>query len=197
MAPSHDLSLRLELVRLTRGSGGLRLAIADGVDSTTIVEVEGRKFPLAHVVRAIHRRSVVEIHHELRAVQASGVGGMSRRSRTGASLFRMLPGFLRRLLCGAILRFPRFAKRHTGTLLVFAVGIFGSGSAGWGLSAPGIHDLSIVIGTIAQRAAADSSAEAREVLCLTVSANHELVDGGPKARFARELARLVSAATIR
>jgi len=37
MATSHDLRLHLELVRLTRGIGGLRLAIADGVERLEVL----------------------------------------------------------------------------------------------------------------------------------------------------------------
>ena len=49
-----------------------RLVLFDDVDINTIVEVEveGHRFPLAHVVRATNRRSVRELHDEIRAVQA-------------------------------------------------------------------------------------------------------------------------------
>lgn len=64
------------------------------------------------------------------------------------------------------------------------------GGAGWGLSAPGVHNLSIVVGGITARAApAEHDASPRELLCLTVSANHEVVDGAPLARFSSDLAR--------
>ena len=49
-----------------------RLIVFDDVDVVTIVEIvaDGQSFPLAHIVRAANRRSVREIHDEIRAVQA-------------------------------------------------------------------------------------------------------------------------------
>jgi pyruvate/2-oxoglutarate dehydrogenase complex dihydrolipoamide acyltransferase (E2) component len=63
------------------------------------------------------------------------------------------------------------------------------------MSAPGIHNLSVVIGGIGQRAHVDGDAlTTRHVLCVTVSANHELVDGAPLARFSHELSTLLERA---
>lgn len=169
-----------------------RLVLFDEVDAATIVEVnvEGRPFALAHVLRGIHRRSVRDLHDELRAVQAAGVRSLSPGLRVASALFLRAPGPLRRLGYRAALGFPDFAKRHTGTVLVTAVGMFGGG-AGWGLSAPGIHNLSIVIGGIAAQPPAPGTPAPHETLRVTVSANHELVDGAPLARFVRDLAGLV------
>ncbi len=171
-----------------------KVVVFEDVDATTIVEVEvdGRPFPLAHVLRAINRRSLRDLHEELRSVQSSGVRSLPKAARLGMRLLLSTPGFVRRPLYGAALRFPHLARRHTGTLLVSAVGMFSEGASGWGLSAPGLHNLSIIIGGIARRPAADAAEAPRQVLCLTVSANHALVDGAPLARFARDLSRRVS-----
>lgn len=173
-----------------------RLVLFDEVDATALVEVEveGRPFALAHVLRRIDRRGVRELHDELRAVKTAGLRSTSPAVRAGSRLLLAAPGFLRRLVFRALLLSPRRARRHVGTLLVSAVGMFGGG-AGWGLSAPGVHDLSIVVGGIAARPrAAPDAAAPREVLCLTVSANHEVVDGAPLARFVGTLAGLVEGA---
>jgi pyruvate/2-oxoglutarate dehydrogenase complex dihydrolipoamide acyltransferase (E2) component len=174
-------------VHALRGWFG-RMVLFEDVDVTTIIEVdvEGRKFGLAHVLRAVNRRTPREIHDEIRSVQHAGTGALPSFLRRAARVFLRLPGPVRRLAFRFLLRFPRLAKRHTGTVLLTAVGMFGGG-AGWGLSAPGIHGLSIVVGGIAWRSAAEGQPGAREVLCLTVSANHELIDGAPLARFVRDL----------
>lgn len=60
-----------------------------------------------------------------------------------------------------------------------------------------MHNLSIVVGGIAQRAPVETNgSESREMLCLTVSANHELVDGAPVARFVRRLTGLIEGADL-
>ncbi|MBI5545634.1 MAG: 2-oxo acid dehydrogenase subunit E2 [Deltaproteobacteria bacterium] len=173
-----------------------RMVLFKDVDATTIVEVkvDGRPFALAHVVRGINRRSAGDIHDEIRSVQTSGMRSLPSVIRVGSRLFLMLPGFLRRLVYRALLRFPQLAKRHTGTMLVTAVGMFSSGP-GWGFSAPGIHNLSIVVGGIAPRPpTVAGESEPREVLFLTVSANHDMVDGAPLARFARDFTRRLESA---
>ena len=168
-----------------------RLVLFEAVDVTVLVEVqvEGRPFALAHVVRDAHRRPLRELHAELRAVQAGGVGAGQRR---GFGALLLLPGPLRRLLFRALLRSPARAKAQAGTVLLSAVGMFGGG-VGWGLSAPGLHGLSVIVGGIAPRPAPDG-APGREVLCLTVSADHALVDGAPLARFVHALRTLLEEA---
>ncbi len=165
-----------------------RLVEFEDVDATVIVEVmvEDRRFALAHVVRDLHRRSVQDLHDELRAVKTGGLRTLPPALRLGSWLVLHTPAAVRRLGYRAVLGAPAFAKRHTGTMLVSAVGMFGTG-VGWGLSAPGIHDLSILVGGIAPRPPLTPTAGPREVLCLTVSANHEIVDGAPLARFVRDL----------
>jgi pyruvate/2-oxoglutarate dehydrogenase complex dihydrolipoamide acyltransferase (E2) component len=181
-------------VHALRGWFG-RIVLFEDVDATTVVEVEvdGRPFALAHVVRAINRRTIRDIHDEIRSVQRTGVRSVGAVVRLAMRVVLHVPGALRRLIYRVLLRFPGFAKRHTGTVLVTAVGMFGGG-AGWGFSAPGIHGLSIVVGGIASRAAATGGDPApREILCLTVSADHDLIDGAPLARFVRTLRTLVEA----
>lgn len=165
-----------------------RSVLFEDVDATTIVEVEieGRPFPMAHIVRAVNRRTVREIHDDLRSTKAAGLRSTSAGLRLAIQLILLLPGLLRRLVYRLLLRFPRLAKRRTGTVLLTAVGMF-SGGAGWGFSAPGIHGLSIVVGGIAMRSST-------EVLCLTVSADHDLIDGAPLARFVRDLRARIEAA---
>ena len=164
-----------------------RSVLFDDVDVSTILEVfvQGRPFGLAHVVRAVNRRTPRDIHDELRATQAKGTGSVAPGLRLVTRAALLIPGPIRRFLFGALLRFPHLAKRHTGTVLLSAVGMFGGGP-GWGLSAPGIHGLSIVVGGIAIRPAPAGQAQTRQVLCLTVSADHDVIDGAPLARFVRD-----------
>jgi pyruvate/2-oxoglutarate dehydrogenase complex dihydrolipoamide acyltransferase (E2) component len=168
-----------------------RLVMFEDVDVTTIVEVdvEGRRFGLARVVRDANRRSFRDIHNEIRSVQSAG--SMPRGLRWAAKGMLFAPGPLRRGIFRFLLCFPRFRKQHTGTVLLTAVGMFGGG-AGWGFSAPGIHGLSIVVGGIASRnGRGEDDPLGREVLYLTVSADHELIDGAPLARFIRDLRELI------
>lgn len=186
-----------EVHALRDALGGL--VLFEDVDASTIVEVdvEGRRFALAHVVRNIHLRGVAEISGELQTIQTAGLASLSPGLRGRTRLLLSVPGPLRRAAYRAVFAFPELVKRHIGTLLVSSVGMFGRG--GWGFSAPGVHNLSIVIGGLVLRPpipGTSNEAGPREVLCLTVSANHEVVDGAPVARFVRHATDLMESAEL-
>lgn len=64
--------------------------------------------------------------------------------------------------------------------------MFGGGG-GWGIGL-GAHTLSVAIGGIAEKPlAVDGGIEIREVVNLTLSFDHDIVDGAPAARFAKRL----------
>jgi pyruvate/2-oxoglutarate dehydrogenase complex dihydrolipoamide acyltransferase (E2) component len=66
--------------------------------------------------------------------------------------------------------------------------------AGWGIPLAG-HTLSVTIGGIHPRPVlCDGQLESREHLCLTVSFDHDIVDGAPAARFVQRFAALVEEA---
>lgn len=175
-----------------------RVVLFDEVDATVMIEVkvEDRHFALARVLKDTNRRGVRDLSEEIRSVQASGMSSLTSGMQKGSRWFLRMPGFVRRSIFRLLLRSPRFAKRHTGTVLLTSVGMFGDGP-GFGFSAPGIHNLSIVIGGIGTRApAVQSDFGPREVLCLTLSANHEIVDGAPLARFVHSLKKHIETADL-
>ncbi len=179
-----------------RRDGLGRLVHFDTVDATVIVEVdhEGRPFPYAHVMRGLERRTFRELNDELHHVKRHGLPTSSGATRAATRAWLSMPAPLRRASYRALLASPKLTQKHTGSLLVSAVGMFGDGAA-FGLSAPGLHELSIVLGGATKRASTDpDDPSPREVLCATVSANHAIVDGAPLARFVGELARCVGEA---
>jgi pyruvate/2-oxoglutarate dehydrogenase complex dihydrolipoamide acyltransferase (E2) component len=71
--------------------------------------------------------------------------------------------------------------------------MFGSGG-GWGIPITN-YPVQLTVGGIAERPAlVDGSVEAREFLAVTVSVDHDTVDGAPAARFAERLRSLVESA---
>jgi pyruvate/2-oxoglutarate dehydrogenase complex dihydrolipoamide acyltransferase (E2) component len=81
-------------------------------------------------------------------------------------------------------------KRSGGTVGLTSVGMFGTRS-GWGLGMP-VHSLAVMVGGIAQKpGVVDGRIEAREYLDLTLSFDHNIVDGAPAARFAQKCADLI------
>ncbi len=71
-----------------------------------------------------------------------------------------------------------------------AVGMFGGGS-GWGIPIPA-PTLLVTVGGIGEKPGVVAGQIAvREYLSLTVSFDHEIVDGAPAARFTRRLKELI------
>jgi pyruvate/2-oxoglutarate dehydrogenase complex dihydrolipoamide acyltransferase (E2) component len=167
-----------------------RLILFDDVDISLPVERSGQGQPvvLQTVIRAANRKSVWEIHREIRDLQTKTLA----ETPWGRWLrwYVRIPGFFRRLFYRIVQRIPTVIKGFNGTVLVTSVGMFGIG-AGWGVPMPG-HTLSLTVGGIEFKPVfINSEFQNREHLCLTVTFDHDIVDGAPAARFIQRLARLV------
>jgi len=174
-----------------------RLILFEEVDCTTMIEIEfqGQKFPLAHIVRAINKRSLKEIHDEIRAVQADPeASGSLQRPQKLIGAFLLLPAFIRDLFYGIIQRSPRLFKQQVGTVMVTAVGMFGQGG-GWGITPGSFYTTNILLGGIAQKPAViDGQIAVREFLNITIGLDHDIIDGAPAARFTQRFKELIESA---
>jgi pyruvate/2-oxoglutarate dehydrogenase complex dihydrolipoamide acyltransferase (E2) component len=104
--------------------------------------------------------------------------------------YTLIPAFARHRLYRLLHRAPHLVKKMSGTVMVTAVGMFGQG-AGWGIALPG-HTLAITIGGIVSRPVVhNAQLENREHLCLTISFDHDIIDGAPAARFTQRFKELV------
>jgi pyruvate/2-oxoglutarate dehydrogenase complex dihydrolipoamide acyltransferase (E2) component len=168
-----------------------QLVLFDEVDVTTMIEVQAgdERFPLPHVIRAVNKRPFAELHAEIRGHQAARQRQPNPYERL-IPLYTLVPGPLRRLVWKALYRRPPLAKRYFGTTILTSVGMFGQG-AGWGIMMP-LYTLGVTLGGIVDRPVlVDGQVEAREHLCLTLSFDHDIVDGAPAARFAQHLKELL------
>jgi pyruvate/2-oxoglutarate dehydrogenase complex dihydrolipoamide acyltransferase (E2) component len=191
LARALDADRRLQAYRDWRG----RLVLFDDVDVVTLVESEVDAVAVPHVIRAANRRTLREIHQEIRRIQAEP-GASAQRSGLLARLSPWVPGLLRRLFLRALRRNPQWLKRSAGTVLVTAVGMFGSG-AGWAVGIVPLHTLCLTVGGITRKPGiVDGRIEVREYLAVTASIDHDVVDGAPAARFARRLREIVEGADL-
>lgn len=166
-----------------------QLVIFDEVDANMLfeVEVDGHKTIRPHIIRGINQRSLREIHDEIRAFQS---GHAASRESTFIDAFVRLPGFIRRLFLWTLFKSPRMIKDYYGTVMVSSVGMFGSGG-GWGLPVPN-HSLQLTLGGIGEKpAVVDHRVEVRKMMSVTVSFDHDVIDGAPAARFIQRLKTLV------
>lgn len=169
---------------------GRRLIVFDQVDAAILVEVQAgsAKIPVPYVVRDAAGKSVGDIQAEIRAAQRDGtlVAGLRRQMR----LVLAIPRPLRWLLWRVLRRSTRLRVRFGGTVVVTSVGMFGSGR-GWGFGLA-TYPLSVTVGGVSSQAAVrEGEVCVREMLCMTVTLDHEAVDGAPAARFVARLRELV------
>lgn len=172
-----------------------QLVLFDDVDVTTMFEIEvgDKKTPLAHIIRAANKRSFREIHDEIRAVQAVRAREKRNPHERYLRLYVLAPAFIRRFLWKVLLKNPHWVKRYTGTVGLTAVGMFGEGG-GWGLTEP-VYTLGLTLGGIAEKpGVVGGRLEIREVLSVTLTFDHDIVDGAPAARFAQRLKDLIESA---
>lgn len=172
-----------------------RLILFEDVDVVTMVEPSPGAVALPYIVRRANGKTFRQIHLQIRAAQA----GDPERWPQGrlVALGARAPRLAREVLYWALRHRPLWQKQIAGTVILTSVGMFGQG-AGWGLSFLPMHSLGLTVGGIAQRpAVVDGKLENRECLCLTISADHDVVDGAPLARFASNLCqRMTSGAAL-
>ncbi|MBP7690573.1 MAG: 2-oxo acid dehydrogenase subunit E2 [Anaerolineales bacterium] len=169
-----------------------RLILFDDVDVSTMIEreVEGRHEVIPTVLRAANRKSLPEIHAEIRAAQTRPVE--QARVFQIIQWYLALPAFIRQWFFHVLDRSPHLMKQNGGTVMLTSVGMFGEGS-GWGLPLPS-HTLNVTVGGLAVKPGVVAGRiEVRDYLCLTISFDHDLIDGAPAARFVQRFKTLIEA----
>jgi pyruvate/2-oxoglutarate dehydrogenase complex dihydrolipoamide acyltransferase (E2) component len=185
MGKAFEANKRMHAYRSWRN----QLIIFEEVDVNTLFEVEvaGKKMIRPHILRGINKSSFRDIHQEIRAFQQEHES--SQESKV-IEWFVRLPGFIRRSFLWFLFQSPQRIKAFYGTVLVSSLGMFGTGS-GWGIPVPN-HTLQLTLGGIARKpGVVEDRVEIREYLSVTISFNHDIVDGAPAARFTQRLKELI------
>ena len=176
--------------------GRNQLIMFDDVNVGVMVEhTDGEKTALmGHIIQAANRKTYREIHQEIRSAQSEPVPpsrGMPTWFRSAMLLPWPLSKLVKALLSMVTRRDPTIRVSTSGTVFVTAVGMFGKGHSGWGITTTP-HSLGLVVGSMAWKpAVVDGRIEPREILNLTVAFDHDVVDGAPATRFVRRLVELI------
>jgi pyruvate/2-oxoglutarate dehydrogenase complex dihydrolipoamide acyltransferase (E2) component len=185
LAKAVDEHKAVQAIRL----GSKRLILFEEVDVYTFIEreVAGQVPIMPYIVRAANRKTVREIHHEIRAAQVQDV-------ETVVKWLQFQPDLLFRPFFWAFSwigrRSPRLWKKYVGTVGITAVGMFGKG-AGWGIP-PALPTLMMTVGGIGEKpGGVDGQIAIRDYLSLTISFDHDIIDGAPAARFTQRLKDLI------
>ncbi len=150
-------------------------------------EIDGEKAPEPLGIRAAQSKTYRQIHDEIRAAQR---GSAKYGSLSGMEWVRFIPSFLLRIFIRTASHSVSMMERF-GAVSVTAVGMFGN-KALWFIPLGGATVL-VTVGSIVERLMMeDGRPETREHLCLTVSFDHDIVDGAPAARFVKRLSQRIS-----
>jgi pyruvate/2-oxoglutarate dehydrogenase complex dihydrolipoamide acyltransferase (E2) component len=166
-----------------------QLVIFDDVNINSMVEIErkGRKIPVPLILKAVNHKSYRDIHQEIRSTQQNP--GEARETNF-MRWFLVLPAFMRRAFYWVVMRVPQIFRDYSSSVMVTAVGMFGQGG-GWGITMPNFT-LTVTVGGIARKpGVVGEMIEIREYLDLTISVDHDVVDGAPIARFVHDFRALI------
>ncbi len=166
-----------------------QLVIFEDININTMIEIEReeRKIPIPHVFKATNRKSFLDLHTEIRATQKH-----PRRTIESKFMerFLILPGFIRRWFYWVVMKMPQVFRKYSSSVMVTAVGMFGEGG-GWGITMANVT-LTVTVGGIAKKpGVVDERIEIREYLNLTISIDHDVVDGAPIVRFVNHFRKLI------
>jgi pyruvate/2-oxoglutarate dehydrogenase complex dihydrolipoamide acyltransferase (E2) component len=171
--------------------GSRHLILFEDVDVYTPIERDeaGQKQLMPYIIRTANRKTFHEIHQEIRAAQGQDVA----KAWEGFKAIHwpwplLLPAF--HVMVWMAERSPQVWKKSRGTVGITAIGMFGKGP-GWGIPLPS-HALWITVGGIGEKpGVVDGQIVPRECLSLTISFDHETIDGAPAARFTQRLKELI------
>ena len=169
-----------------RHKGSALIMFAD-VDVSVMVErdVEGTLLPLPYIVRAANRKNFLEVDEELKQAKSAPLYADGPLSALEAQFFS-LPRILRKLVWTFARNDAHLFRELAGTVGVTSIGMYATGRIFAVPITP--MTLTLTIGAIGtQPAIADGVVVERESLQLTLSADHDVIDGAPLLRFINSL----------
>jgi hypothetical protein len=143
-------------------------------------------------VKSANKKTVMEINHEIRNIQRMREEDYTEaKENRSIKLLLSAPKILRNLLFWRKVRKdPIFIAERMGTVALTSIGQFAK-SGGWAIPL-GMHALNIAVGGISEKPGyVDDKIEKREYLSLTVTFDHDVVDGAPATRFVSRLVQLL------
>jgi pyruvate/2-oxoglutarate dehydrogenase complex dihydrolipoamide acyltransferase (E2) component len=198
LARAVAMDRRLHAYRVGRD----HLLMFDDVDVALLVErdFQGTKVPAGCVIRAADKKALGELQDAIRTARDEPLPWA--RAARWLPLWLLIPAALRRWLLSRLLSDPWRRKRLSGTVALTAIGMFGTGP-GWGIPLTDCT-LCLTVGGIARKPwvvpdrgpGRGERVEVREILALTISLDHDVVDGAPAARFGQHLREIIESAAV-
>jgi pyruvate/2-oxoglutarate dehydrogenase complex dihydrolipoamide acyltransferase (E2) component len=181
--------------------GRNRVVAFKSIDISTVVEkkVGGTAVPLPVVLRGVNQKTFYQIDTEIQAAVAQtevneGTVVLGKGNEGAFLKLAMLtPQWLRLAYMRTfILGNPQRMQAMMGTVMVTSLGTVGRIS-GW-IIPSSMHPLSIGIGSLNRKAVIhEGEIQKRDILHLTVSVDHNIIDGMPAFKFVDDLVARLAA----
>jgi len=193
---AQTISERREFNSLKHGRK--RIVVFEDVDVAVPVEreIHGEAQTMAYIIRKANEKSVMEITDEIRSAQEVEVGStqlLGKNTWTERFVINS-PMFIKKLLMHILGRNAFLKKRHMGTTAVTSVGMKGKFPGGI-IPMGGHYTVQATLGGITKRTAiVEGDTKIREMLNITITIDHDMIDGGPLARFVDRMIELTESA---
>ena len=170
---------------------GRKLVIYDDVDLAVIIKrkVEGASQPVSYILRSTNRKSFKEIQTELLKAKTAPLGENMALNKY-EKLFFKAPKCLRKIFWWITRRNPQIRKKFLGTVGLTSLSMFGSGKIQPFPITP--MTLTLAVGAVnSEVRMIEGRPESREMLNLTLCADHDIIDGAHMMRFIERLKPLI------
>jgi pyruvate/2-oxoglutarate dehydrogenase complex dihydrolipoamide acyltransferase (E2) component len=171
-----------------------RLIILDDVTVSVLVEreINGEKVPEPLGIKQAQIKTFRQIHNELR--EAKKIQSDKLGSFTNLTWIRYIPNIFLKSFIRMADKNINMAQRY-GKVAVTSIGMF-SKEAVWFIP-HGSATVLITVGSISNKVIeSEGRFISREHLCLTVSFDHNIVDGAPASRFMNQLIETIKCGSL-
>lgn len=176
---------------------GNKLIVFDDVDVSTMVErtVNGAPVPVSYILRKADSKSVYEISDEIKkaktgdSIELIDSKEMLQKKKFIGVIKRV--GFLRRWFLKRVFKDPFLKKEINGTVGFSSMGMFSYNLAGWVVPITPQVLTAMVGGIKEQPGLEDGRIIKREMVGITISMDHDILDGAQTARFIERFSRLL------
>ncbi len=173
--------------------GKKKVVSFENVDLCIVIErkVEGKLSPSNYIVRNADTKGMEEIEREIREAKKADDDNAIGEKKNPGQKFARLPSIIRRILLALVFtRKPHLRRKIFGTAVLSSVGMFGHAN-GYGIPYTP-YTMSLMVGGLGKKPRfVGHELKNREMLHLTLTINHDMVDGAPMSRFVHELIALI------
>lgn len=177
--------------------GKKKIIVFDDIDIAVPIEkiVKDEARPRVYIIRKANEKSLKDISDEIRKVQKEKASEdaeiLGHKTSRLENFALKAPVFAQRFLLWIARKNAILKKKYMGTAAVTAIGMKGY-FPGWVIPLGGTASTLFVVGGITKKPGIiDNKISIREYIHLTITADHDIIDGGPLARFVERLNSLM------